>query len=83
MNIWVFATILGLCLGLGNAQQLQNLKKKLLFQYDKTTKPDGLVTVKVSVRPVNVKLCAHSEVLFSKEQIKFPVVNENATFSRL
>lgn len=83
MNIWVLATILGLCLGLGNAQQLQNLKKKLLFQYDKTTKPDGLVTVKVAVRPVNIKLCAHSEVLFSKEQIKFPVVNENATFSRL
>ena len=64
-RILVVSLLLGLVLSLGNAQQLQTLKKKILFQYDKNTKPDGLVSVNVAIRPVNVKLCPHSEVRFT------------------
>jgi len=42
---------------------LSDLKNSLLFQYDRTTKPFEHVTVEVAVRPINLKLCPHSQVL--------------------
>ena len=44
---------------------LSDLKNSLLFQYDRTTKPFEHVTVEVAVRPINLKLCPHSQVCLS------------------
>ena len=41
------------------------LKKSLLEYYDPTTKPEGQTAVEISVRPVNMKMCPHSQVLTS------------------
>ena len=42
--------LLTIALGLSAAQtQTQNLKRKLMYQYDKTTKPEGVVSVKIKV----------------------------------
>ena len=61
----IFIFSLAICI-FGNVfahtNYLSDLKNSLLFNYDRTTKPFEHVTVNISVRPVNLKLCPHSQV---------------------
>ena len=60
--MYVSILILVLVFSLTTAQDVERLKAKLLFDYDKTTKPDGQVTVKIKVMPFNIDICPNSEV---------------------
>ena len=61
----IFIFSLAICI-FGNVfahtNYLSDLKNSLLYNYDRTTKPFEHVTVNISVRPVNLKLCPHSQV---------------------
>ena len=50
-------------LSLSQAQNLQDLKEKLLFKYDKSTKPDGQVQIDISIKPINIDLNPVSETM--------------------
>ena len=57
---WKIGLVLVL-LSLSQAQKLQDLKDRLLFKYDASTKPDGVVTITIKVKPTNIDLDPVSE----------------------
>jgi hypothetical protein len=42
--------------------EASGLKKSLLYNYDKTTKPTGQVVVTVSIEPKTIDICPHKKV---------------------
>ena len=70
----IFEFSLAICI-FGNAfahtNYLSDLKNSLLYNYDRTTKPFEHVTVDISVRPMNLKLCPHSQVNTEKFNIQY------------
>ena len=61
----VFVYFASILLGLAvivNCNEESRLKRHLLFEYDRNTKPSEQVAVEVGVRPMNLNLCPHSQV---------------------
>ena len=45
-----------------NCNEESRLKRHLLFEYDRNSKPSEQVVVEIGVRPMNLNLCPHSQV---------------------
>ena len=45
-----------------------SLKRKLLFDYDKTSIPDEKVTFGIEIHPMNLDLCPKTQVIFHSNQ---------------
>jgi hypothetical protein len=63
MKLTVAICVVALCgFFSANAHEVSSLKKSLLFNYDKTSKPTGQVVVTVGIEPKTIDLCPHKKV---------------------
>ena len=60
---WTGQVLVLVSLSLCQAQKMQDLKEKLLFKYDKSTKPDGQVDIDIKIKPTNIDLDPVSETM--------------------
>ena len=44
-------------------EEESRLKRHLMFEYDQNANPSGQVVVEVGMRPTNLNLCPHSQVI--------------------
>merc|ERR1712001_480407 len=60
--VYVASILLGLTV-IVNCSEESRLKRHLLFEYDRNTKPSEQVVVEIGMRPTNLNLCPHSQTL--------------------
>ena len=60
--VYFASILLGLTV-IVNCSEESRLKRHLLFEYDRNTKPSEQVVVEIGMRPTNLNLCPHSQVI--------------------
>merc|ERR1712088_604622 len=60
--VYFASILLGLTV-IVNCSEESRLKRHLLFEYDRNTKPSEQVVVEIGMRPTNLNLCPHSQTL--------------------